>query len=135
MAYDKPLPRPTPLSQPFWDGAREHKLLLQRCQSCGAYRFTPQALCRECYAEEYEWAETSGRGKVYSYTIVYRPQTLTFMDDVPYVLAVIELAEGPHMLSNVVGCAPSDVHIDMPVVVQFEDATDEITLYKFRPAE
>ncbi|MCH8191073.1 MAG: OB-fold domain-containing protein, partial [Chloroflexi bacterium] len=69
------------------------------------------------------------------YTIVHRPRTLTFMDDVPFVLAVIELAEGPHMLSNVVGCAPSDVHIDMPVVVQFEDATDEITLYKFRPAE
>lgn len=133
--YSKPLPRPTALSRPFWEGTRQHKLLLQRCRACGTYRFTPQVLCRSCYSEEYDWVETSGRGKVWSYTVIHRAQTPAFGDDLPYIEAIIELDEGPLMLTDIVGCAPEGVRIDMPVQVDFEHATEEITLYKFRPAE
>jgi uncharacterized OB-fold protein len=129
----KPLPRPTALSKPFWEGTRRRQLLLQRCRRCGAYRFTPQVLCRACYAEEYDWAPASGRGRVYSYTAIHQPQTPAFADDVPYLLAVVALEEGPLMLTNLVDCAPQDVTIDLPVRVHFEDASEEITLYKFRP--
>ena len=127
-----PLPAPSPLSQPFWDGTREGRLLLQRCNDCGAYRWTPQHLCRDCHSEEYAWVETSGRGTLYSWSVVHRPPLPAFAPG--YVLAVVELDEGPLMLSNLVDCEPDAVAIGMPVEVVFERASDEITLYRFRPA-
>ncbi len=134
MPYDKPLPTPTALSEPFWEGTKQHKLLLQRCRACGAFRWTPQYLCRDCYAEEYDWVETSGRGKVYSYTLIHRAQTPAFTE-VPYCEAVVQLDEGPLMLTDIEGCPVETVYVDMPVKVHFEDATDEITLYKFYPVD
>lgn len=133
MAYDKPLPHITPLAQPFWDGTRAHELRLQRCRACGSFRFPPQVLCRECLAEEHDWTPTSGRATVYSFVVQHRPATPAFTADLPYVVAVVELAEGPLMLTNIVGCAPEDITAGMPVEVSFVDATDAITLYPFRP--
>src|SRR5262245_44305578 len=132
--YAKPLPEPTALSRPFWEGTRAGQLLLQKCDACGAFRWTPQVLCRVCYAPEYTWTETGGRGTVYSFTIVHQPQTPAFREELPILIAIVELAEGPLMLTNLVGCAPEDVVVGMPVEVAFERATEEITLYKFRPA-
>jgi len=126
------LPQPTPLSRPFWEGTRQGRLLLQRCGCCGAYRWTPQYLCRQCHAEEYEWVPVSGRGAVYSHTTVHRAPSPAF--EPPYVVAVVALAEGPMMLTNIVGCDPAAVAIGMEVEVVFEPASDEITLYRFRPA-
>ncbi len=134
MAYAKPLPKPSALTKPFWEGTRQHKLLLQRCKQCAVFRWTPLALCPSCYSPEYEWKEASGRGKLYSYSVIYRPQTPEFAPDVPYVLAAIRLDEGPLMMTNMTGCTPEQLRMEMPVAVQFEKATDEITLYKFRPA-
>ena len=133
--YRKPLPDPTPISQPFWDGTREGRLLIQRCDPCGNYRWTPHQACPWCLSDAYTWTAVSGRAQVYSVTVVHRPpDPVAFQHDVPYVVAVVRLDEGPHMQTNIVGCAPEEVTIGMPVVVQFERATEEITLYKFRPA-
>src|SRR4051812_25393188 len=95
----RPLPRPSALSAPFWAGARQHKLLLQRCGNCNAYRWTPQVLCPECFSEKYEWTEVSGLATVQSFTIVHRPPSPGF--DAPYALATVELKEGPLMLTNI----------------------------------
>ena len=133
MAYDKPLPHITALARPFWEGTREHELRLQRCRACGSFQFPPQVLCRSCLTEEQDWTPTSGRATVYSFVVQHRPATPAFVDDVPYVVAVVELDEGPLMLTNIVGCVPDAVKVGMPVEVTFVDATDEITLYPFRP--
>ena len=131
--WKKPLPHPTPLSQPFWDGTRARELRLQRCDACGAYRFPPVVLCRACLAEEHQWVPTSGTGTVYSYVIQHRPATPAFIDDLPYVVAEVELDEGPLMLTNIVCCSPDEVEVGMRVQVRYLDASDEITLYPFAP--
>jgi len=133
MAYDKPLPHVTALARPFWQGTREHELRLQRCRACGSFQFPPQVLCRSCLTEEQDWTATSGKATVYSFVVQHRPATPAFVDDVSYVVAVVELDEGPLMLTNIVGCTPDEVKVGMPVEVTFVDATDEITLYPFRP--
>lgn len=133
MTGAKPLPHITPLSKPFWEGTHAHELRLQRCRKCGAFRFPPQVLCRACLAEETDWVATSGNGTVYSFVVQHRPATPAFAEDVPYVVAVVELDEGPLLLTNIVGCPASEVRVGLPVVVAFVDATDDVTLYPFRP--
>lgn len=127
-----PIPAPTPLSQPFWDAARRKELALQQCSDCGAFRWTPQVLCRDCHSEQYAWTGVSGRGSLYSYTVVHRPPLPVF--DAPYVVAVVELEEGPLMLTNLVDCPVEALRIDMPVEVAFRPLDEAITLYPFRPA-
>lgn len=134
MATDPqiPLPRPTELSRPFWDAANEGRLVLQRCDACGHFRWTPQILCTNCLAEPFTWTEVSGSGRVYSFTIVHRPPTPGFK--IPYVLATVELEEGPLMLTQIVGGAPEDVTMDARVEIAFTRASDAINLYTFRLA-
>lgn len=132
MAGQIPLPVPSKMTEPFWAGMRQNKLLLQRCKACNAYRWTPQVLCRDCYSEDYEWSEVSGKGTVFSYTVVHRPPLPAFK--APYIVAVIELAEGPLMLTNVIDCDPAALKVGDKVKVAFEKATDEVTLYRFRLA-
>jgi uncharacterized OB-fold protein len=129
---ERPLPVPTDLSLPFWQGLRRREFLLQRCRSCGAWRWTPQYLCTKCHSGDYDWAAASGRGRIYSFTIVHRPPTPAFT--APFFLVVVELDEGPLMLSNLIDCSEAQLRIDMPVRVEFEDTSDAITLYCFRPA-
>ena len=133
-APPKPLPQPTPITQPFWDAAKERRLSIQRCASCERYIFYPRPLCPYCGSTELIWTDVSGRGVVYSYTIARRPTMRAFAEDVPYVIAIVELAEGPHMTTHIVDCEPEAVAIGMPVEATFEDANDEVTLVKFRPA-
>jgi len=125
-----PLPRPTALSRPHWDGCREGVLRVQRCAACGSYEFIPQAVCTRCQAGKLEWVESSGRGSVYSHTTVYRPPRPEF--DAPYVVAIVELEEGWHMLTNLVDCTPEEVATGLPVEVDFRAVSDEITLPCFR---
>ena len=127
-----PLPVPTDLSRPHWDGCREGVLRVQRCRSCGAFVFIPQPACTNCQSGELEWVESSGRGSLYSYTTVHRPQRPEF--DVPYTVAIVELDEGWHMLTNLVACAPDEMAIGMRLEVHFQPMSDEITLPMFRPA-
>ena len=128
-----PLPHPTQLSQPFWDACREGRLVVQRCEDCGTHVFIPQPCCSSCFGNRLEWVESSGRGTLYSFTTVYRPQQPSF--EVPYTVVVIEMEEGWYMLSNLVGVEPEDVAIGTPLEVQFEERSDEITLPMFRVRE
>ena len=129
--YAKPLPKPTPTSQPFWDAARRHQLSLQRCAACGKFIYYPRERCPHCFSDKLGWESVSGRGKVYSYTVVRRASSRAFGE--PYVLAIVELDEGPRMTTNIVA-APESVKVGMPVAVHFDDVTPERTLVKFKPA-
>jgi hypothetical protein len=122
------------LTAPFWEGAKRHELVCQRCKSCASWIFYPREQCPVCFSQDLEYAPVSGRGRVYAYTIVYQPADPAFQQDAPYVYAIVQLDEGVRMPTNIVGCAPEDVSVDLPVVVQFDDVTPEWTLVKFRPA-
>src|SRR5215831_9709521 len=126
-----PLPHPTPLSRPHWDGCREGRLLVQRCGACGRHVFVPQPLCPTCQSAELAWVECKGTGSLYSFTVVHRPQRPEF--DVPYVVAIVELDEGAFLLTNLVDCAQNAIEIGMRVEVTFRKMSEEITLPYFRP--
>ena len=128
-----PLPQPTALSQPHWDGCKRGELLVQRCLDCRGYVFIPQQACTHCLSDRLEWVRSSGTGTLYSYTTVYRPQQPSF--ETPYVSAIIEVEEGWYMLTNLIGLEPEDVRIGMPVEVDFHELSEEITLPYFRPAQ
>jgi len=132
--YRKPLPRPTALSQPFWDAAKEGRLLVQTCGSCGAVQHPPRPLCRACWSDDLAWTPATGEATVYSFTIAHRTSTRGFREDGPYVVAIVETDEGARMTTNIVGCAPGDVRVGQRVRAVFEPATDAITLPKFTPA-
>lgn len=129
----KPVPIVQPWAQPFWDAAREHRLVLQHCADCDRPIHYPRVACPHCGSARVGWRPASGRGTVYSYTVVVNNAPSAFLADMPYVVAVIELAEGVRMLSNIVGCDPEDLVCDMPVEVVFEELNDEFTLPKFKP--
>jgi hypothetical protein len=131
-AVDKPLPQISPEMAPFWEAARRHQLVVQRCRGCGALRFPARDICSRCLAREVEWAPVSGRGTIFSYAIMHQVYHPGFADEVPYAVVQVELEEGPRMLTNVVGCPPAELTVGMPVEVVFEDRTPEVTLPKFR---
>lgn len=129
----KPGPQASPLSQPFWDAAREHRLLLQYCPDSDQWVFYPRALDPHSWSTNLEWRQASGRGTVASFIVVHKPGHPAFVEDVPYVVALIDLEEGPRMLSNVVDCAVHEVRIGMPVQVHWVEQGG-VVLPKFRPA-
>ncbi|MDP2727573.1 MAG: Zn-ribbon domain-containing OB-fold protein [Dehalococcoidia bacterium] len=131
--YEKPLPPITDDTKPFWDGCKRHELLLPKCKACNRIHYYPRMYCPHCMSDDLEWIKASGKGRVYSFTVVHLPPRPAFAPDVPYTVAVIELQEGVHMMSNVVQCPPENVKIGMPVQVVFDDVTEEITLPKFKP--
>ena len=133
MSYRKPLPVPDPESAPFWAALKEHRLIVQRCPSTGRYQFPPTSFCPEGL-ERPEWVEASGRGCVFSWIVVRHPVPRDlYANDVPYVVALVTLEEGCRMASNLVGCAPEEITVDMPVKVAFRDVTPEVTLPVFEP--
>jgi uncharacterized OB-fold protein len=129
----KPIPRPYQDSKPYWDAAKQGRLVLQQCRDCAKPQFYPRGVCSHCLSSNFDWIEASGRGVVHSFTVCHRAPHPGFAGEVPFVLAIIELAEGVRMMSNVVGCDPKTVRIDMPVKAVFEPAGDDITLPKFTP--
>ncbi|HVN89002.1 MAG TPA: Zn-ribbon domain-containing OB-fold protein [Candidatus Binataceae bacterium] len=133
-AIPKPLPAVTNETAPYWEGCKKHELRIQKCGACGNYQFYPRILCTKCSSDRVEWSKASGRAKVTTFTIVRRPVSPAFADDVPYVVALVTLDEGPTMMTNIVGCLPEQVKIGMPVAVTFEDWTEDISIPKFRPA-
>src|SRR5207302_5366614 len=100
--YAKPLPKPSPTSRPFWEAARKHELKLQRCGACRKFVYYPRPRCPHCFSDQLSWETVSGLGTLYSYTIVHRASNRAFADG-PYVLAIVELAEGPRMTTNIAG--------------------------------
>lgn len=132
-ATQRPRPRPTLDSKPYWDACARHELQLQRCRACQSFRFYPSPVCWDCMSQEYDWTRVSGLGTVYSFTVVHRPPEEAFAADVPYVIALIVLREGPCMMSNIVSCPVDDVYIGMPVRVAFQDIGAGTTLPVFTP--
>ena len=130
----KPIPVQTLETRPYWEGCKAHELRIQRCTACGHHQFFPRMYCTQCMSDRVEWVKASGRAKVLSYTIVHRPVSPAFAADVPYVVALVTLDEGPTMMTNIVGWVPESLVIGMPVTVAFEDWTEAISIPKFRPA-
>jgi len=131
--YAKPLPRIDEESKGFWEACQRHELYVQRCRACSTSRYYPRALCPTCLSEDTEWVRCCGRGSVYTYTVTYQNQSAGFREDLPYVLAYVELEEGVRVLSNIVECAPTEVRIGMAVEVTFADVTPQVALPKFKP--
>nr|WP_294529508.1 Zn-ribbon domain-containing OB-fold protein [uncultured Rhodopila sp.] len=128
------LPQPTPETQHFWDGAKAGDLLLQRCDDCSKVYFPPRPFCPSCASRRVSVAKASGKATLYSYVIHHRPVP-GFTP--PYAIAVVELEEGPRMMTNIVDCpqTPEALVLDMPLEVVFEPQTDSISLPLFRPAK
>jgi uncharacterized OB-fold protein len=120
-------------TRPYWDAAREGRLLLQRCRACATWIHYPRAWCPRCWSTDLAWTESPGRGRVVTYSIVHQAPFESYADDAPYVLAVIRLDEGPQMMTNLVGIDPSMVAIDMAVEVTFETRTGGFAVPQFRP--
>lgn len=133
--YNRPLPQPTPETRAFWDGARNGELRLQRCTECRESYFPPRPFCPACGSRAVETYKASGKATLYSYIINHRPRP-DFGEE-PHSIAVVELAEGPRMMTNIVGCpqTPEALTLDMPLEVTFEKASEEISLPKFKPAK
>src|SRR5262245_7457369 len=137
MDLERPLPTPiTPECRPYWEGARDGKLMITKCRACGKPFMYPRVSCPFCASRDIGWVQASGRGKLFSFEIAHQILNKAFKVKTPVVLAMVELEEGPHLLSNLVGIAPDpkQIRCDMPVEVCFEKLTDEISLPMFRPA-
>jgi uncharacterized protein len=131
----KPLPVVDPVTAPFWESVKAHAMQLQRCNGCGRFIFYPRGVCPHCFSDDLAWQPVAGTGAVHAFTIVHRHPSPAFNDEAPYVVALIELDEGVRMLSNLVDIEPdpASVKVGLPVEVVYDDATDEVTLPKFRP--
>ena len=130
----KPTPRPAPESIPYWEAAKQHRLEIPHCRACGGWWFPPSRSCPHCMSADVEFKQASGRGKVFSFVMYDRVYHPSFAEEVPYVVALVELDEGPRMISNIVGIPPEDVRCDMPVRVVFDDVAEGVTVPKFKPA-
>lgn len=126
-----PLPRPSPESVPFWEACRNGELRLQRCRACGRFWFPPAVFCPECWSAEWTWERTSGRGKIHSFVVYRRAYHPAFPP--PYVVAVVELAEGPHLLTRLIDVEPDNVRVGQQVEVVLAPVTEEVRLPLFRP--
>ena len=131
----KPI-RPTinDVNRPFWDGCTHGKLLVQRCTQCGFRRYPAAGACPKCLSPGAEWEPLSGRGKVFSFIVFHRAYHPAWESKVPYVVAMIELDEGPMMMSNVVGVDPAALKVDDAVIVAFEALDEGLAMPVFKPA-
>lgn len=121
-------------SKEYWAAAAENRFVVQRCKDCGKFQFYPRSLCHYCHSEGVEWVQPSGRATVHTYTQIFRPPTSAYADEVPYVLALVDLVEGPRMMTKIITEDPDSVEVGMDVEVTFEKIDEKITLPCFRPA-
>lgn len=126
-----PPPHPSPISAPYWEGAKRGELLFQRCGSCARAEFDAALLCRRCGSRDLTWERSAGTGTVYSWTTVWRPQQPSFV--VPYAPAIVDMDEGFQVLANLVGCDVADLAVGMRVAVEFHPIADGFVLPYFAP--
>jgi uncharacterized OB-fold protein len=129
----KPLPVVTEENRPFWEGCLQGKLLLQQCSECHLYQFYPRLYCLHCNHDTLQWVEVRGRGTIYSYTIIHQNKSPEFGHDTPYNVAIVQLEEGPRLLSNIVDIEVTDLKVDLPVTVIFDQVNETIAIPRFRP--
>ncbi len=132
VRFDLPTPEGDTLE--FWQATRDGKLLIKRCEDCGAFHYYPRPFCPECWSERVVWHEASGDATLYSWSVIYSNDQPPFRDRVPYVAAVVDLAEGPRMMTNVVDCEFDDLAVGMPLTVAFREISEEYTIAVFTPA-
>jgi hypothetical protein len=120
----KPLPTPTPVTAAYWEAAARDELQLQRCRRCDERFLYPRLWCPKCWSMSLAQERASGRGAVIACTTVYQAPSSAYQDDVPYVVAIVRLREGPQLMANVVGCDPTAVEVGTQVTVAFEDRDD-----------
>lgn len=132
MTNNLPGPSPSPDAGPYWDAAAAERLEVQQCGECGSYRFPPSHLCRDCGSDNMSWVSVSGKGSIYSFSIVHRAPTPAFREHVPYVVALIDLKEGPRMMANIIGDGCLDCAIAERVEVCFEDRGEGAKIPQFR---
>ena len=135
MSYKKPIPVPQGESDYYWEKAKEEVLWLRKCNECQETYFYPRDISPCCFSKDTSWIQASGRAKLFTYGIVHRAPHAGFVDDVPFVTAIVQLEEGPKMATNIVmdDPTPEKLQIDMALEVVFDSITDEITLPKFKP--
>jgi len=124
----RPRPEPDALSSPYWDGLRAHKLMLQRCRACGRVRHYPRPLCDQCYAFEHDWIEARGAGRVHSWTVCHHAFHPAFKQELPYALVTVDLAEGVRLQAPLRGGDPTLLRPELPVLIDFEDVDEALTL-------
>ena len=129
----KVFPVAKPGTQAYWEACHRHELQIQRCKECGSHQFYPRIFCSSCSSRAVEGVVASGHGKVLTWTVVQRAVSKAYAADAPYVIALIELQEGPVMMSKVVGCEPESVQTGMAVEVCFEDWSEEVSMPIFAP--
>lgn len=129
------LPAPTEVDAPFWEGLREGELRLQQCTACQAYQYPPETFCYECGSTALEWHVASGLGTVYSFITVHQRYHAAFVDDLPYNVSIVELDEGPRILSNVIGMPSESVTVGMRVQASPQPLTEEQSALYFERAE
>jgi uncharacterized OB-fold protein len=126
-----PLPQPSIETEPFWTGVQERKLLMPKCDACGTISFPPTVACGVCEKTDFTWTEMSGNGKIYSFVVYHRVYHPSFKDKVPYVVGVVQLDEGPRIISNIINLPTTEVTCEMPVRVVYEDQRDGYLIPKF----
>ena len=134
QSSQRPLPSPTSDSMPFWQGASEGLLRIQRCLACGTHRFPPGNRCPQCWTNEYEWVTAKGEGTLFTFTVMRRAYHPGLIGAVPYVVGVVELAEGVRLITNIVDCEPDHVIVGMPVRVTFTELQPDMSIPTFAPA-
>lgn len=131
---EPPMPEITDLNRPFWESLTDDVLALQRCDACGHIRYPISEVCPECLSPDATWTPMSGRGTVFSTIVFHQVYHPAFADKVPYNVSLVRLAEGPIMVSNVVGPEPADVAVGDEVEIVFDRVTPEVTVPRFAPA-
>jgi uncharacterized OB-fold protein len=132
--YTLPIPVADEASAPFFEGAKLRRLMLLCCSSCGRWRLPGRDRCTECWSTDAAWAQASGKGTLYTFGIMHQQYHPAFAEVIPYNYAIVELDEGPRLITNVVDCPNDKLRIDMPVEAVFDDVSEETTLVRFRPA-
>ena len=131
--YQKPIPIPDETSQPFFDGAKEHRLMIQQCTTCGAVIWPVKSRCDNCLSPTVIWVQAGGKATLYSFVLMHQLYHPGFASEIPYNIAQVDLEEGLRILTTIVGCSNADLQIGMPLEVTFEAISDEVTLPKFKP--
>ncbi|HEY1828412.1 MAG TPA: Zn-ribbon domain-containing OB-fold protein [Acidimicrobiales bacterium] len=129
VRFDLPTPEGDTIE--FWEAAKNERLLIKHCTSCGKFSYYPRPFCPHCWSEQVEWHEASGEGTLYTWSVIYNNDQPIFRDRVPYVAAIVDLAEGPRMVTNVIDCPFEELSIGMPLKVTYMPISDDYTIPVF----
>jgi hypothetical protein len=129
VRFDLPTPEGDTIE--FWDAAKDERLLIKHCTSCDRFSYYPRPFCPHCWSEQVEWHEASGEGTLYTWSVIYNNDQPIFRDRVPYVAAIVDLAEGPRMVTNVIDCPFEELSIGMPLKVTYMPISDDYTIPVF----